>query len=182
MGTRIGARRYNFDWRSFITPGVKLLVLVCSGVFLLQTLLGLLAPPAATIWLLKWFALIPEAVTHHIPPRIWQPLTYIFLHGGLLHLLINMLMLWMFGRELELVWGKRKFLNYFCICGVGAGLIEGEAQVSELFLHLWSGRGTHRAFRQNDSSFLWKLAFGNPHDRCIRRYFRHSHGQRCALP
>jgi membrane associated rhomboid family serine protease len=35
-----------------------------------------------------------------------------------------MLMLWMFGRELELVWGKRRFLNYFCICGVGAGLIE----------------------------------------------------------
>src|SRR5260370_33543232 len=124
MGTRIGARRYNFDWRSFITPGVKLLVLVCSGVFLLQTLLGLLAPPAATIWLLKWFALIPEAVAHHMPPRIWQPFTYIFLHGGLLHLLINMLMLWMFGRELELVWGKRKFLNYFCICGVGAGVIE----------------------------------------------------------
>jgi len=107
-----------------ITPGVKLLVLVCSGVFLLQTLVGLLAPQSVTIWLLKWFALIPEAVTHHIPPRIWQPFTYIFLHGGLFHLLINMLMLWMFGRELELVWGKRRFLNYFCICGVGAGLIE----------------------------------------------------------
>jgi len=36
--------------------------------------------------------------------RLWQPVTYIFLHGGLWHLLINMLMLWMFGRELELVW------------------------------------------------------------------------------
>jgi len=123
MGTRIGGRGYNFDWRSFITPGVKLLVLVCSGVFLLQTLVALLAPPL-TIWLLKWFALIPEAVTHHIPPRIWQPFTYIFLHGGLFHLLINMLMLWMFGRELELVWGKRRFLNYFFICGAGAGIIE----------------------------------------------------------
>src|SRR5258708_17636829 len=124
MGTSFGGRRYNFDWRSFITPGVKRLVLVCSGVFLFQTLLSLLAPPSATIWLLKWFALIPEAVTHHLPPRIWQPFTYIFLHGGLFHLLINMLMLWMFGRVLELVWGKRRFLNYFCLCGVGAGIIE----------------------------------------------------------
>src|SRR5882762_7861656 len=122
MGTSFGGRRYNFDWRSFITPGVKLLVLVCSGVFLFQTLLSLLAPPSATIWLLKWFALIPEAVTHHIPPRIWQPFTYIFLHGGLFHLLINMLMLWMFGRELELVWGKRRFLNYFCILMANAVL------------------------------------------------------------
>ncbi len=124
MGSTFGARRYNFDWRSFITPGVKLIVLVCTGVFLVQTLLGLLAPPAATIWLLKWFALIPEAIMHHIPPRIWQPFTYIFLHGGLWHLLINMLMLWMFGRELELVWGKRRFLNYFILCGAGAGIIE----------------------------------------------------------
>ena len=40
MGT-FGARRYNFDWRGFITPGVKLLVLICSGVFVLQTLLDL---------------------------------------------------------------------------------------------------------------------------------------------
>ena len=35
-----------------------------------------------------------------------------------------MLMLWMFGRELELVWGKSRFLNYFFLCGVGAGIIE----------------------------------------------------------
>ena len=39
-------------------------------------------------------------------------------------MLINMLMLWMFGRDLELIWGKRRFLNYFSLCGVGAGLIE----------------------------------------------------------
>src|SRR6266851_3460658 len=122
MRTSFGARRYNFDCRGFITPGVKLLVLVCAGVFLLQTFIALLAPPWVTEWFLKWFALIPIAVIPGL--RIWQPLTYVFLHGGLFHLLINMLMLWMFGRELELVWGKRRFLNFFCICGVGAGLIE----------------------------------------------------------
>jgi membrane associated rhomboid family serine protease len=123
MGSTFGARRYHFDWRSFITPGVKLIVLVCTGVFLVQTFAFLLSPPAYN-WILKWFGLIPAAVTRLLPPRIWQPFTYIFLHGGLWHLLINMLMLWMFGRELELVWGKRRFLNYFILCGAGAGLIE----------------------------------------------------------
>src|SRR5213596_1505541 len=123
MGSTFGARRYNFDWRSFVTPGVKLIVLVCTGVFLVQTFAFLLSPPAYN-WILKWFGLIPAAVTRLLPPRIWQPFTYIFLHGGLWHILINMLMLWMFGRELELVWGKRRFLNYFILCGAGAGLIE----------------------------------------------------------
>lgn len=124
MGTPYRTRGYKFDWRSFITPGVKLLVLVCTGIFLGQTLIGLLAPADLTIWLLKWFALIPGAITNTLPPRIWQLFTYIFLHANLWHLLINMLFLWMFGRELELVWGKRRFLNYFALCGVGAGAIE----------------------------------------------------------
>src|SRR5882762_6134251 len=136
MGTRIGMRRYNFDWRSFITPGVKLVVLVCTGAFLIQTFAFLLSPPAYN-WILKWFGLIPAAVTHLLPPRIWQPFTYIFLHGGLWHLLINMLMLWMFGRELELVWGKKRFLNYFFICGVGAGIITILVKVTPM---LWGNR------------------------------------------
>src|SRR5215467_1726753 len=132
MSSTYGGRRYNFDWRSFITPGVKLLVLICSGVFLVQTLAELLSPPVF-IWMLKWFGLIPGAVTHLFPPRLWQPFTYIFMHGGLWHLLINMLMLWMFGRELELVWGKKRFLNYFFVCGVGAGLIT----ILVKFLQFW---------------------------------------------
>ena len=122
MSVSFGGRRYNFDWRGFITPGVKLIVLVCTGVFVVQTLTLLIAGEHAYNWILKWFALIPAAVTHLF--RIWQPFTYIFLHGGLFHLLINMLMLWMFGRELELIWGKRKFLDFFVLCGVGAGVIE----------------------------------------------------------
>jgi len=117
-----GARRYNFDWRGFITPGVKLLVLVCSAVFLVQTLADILLGPGATSWINHFFGLVPLGPIPGL--RIWQPFTYIFLHGGLLHLLLNMLWLWMFGRELELVWGKRRFLNFFFLCGVGAGLIE----------------------------------------------------------
>ncbi|HTC66152.1 MAG TPA: rhomboid family intramembrane serine protease [Candidatus Acidoferrum sp.] len=123
MPPTFSSRRYNFDWRGFITPGVKLIVLICSGVFLLQTLADILLGGVPAYHLIvQTFGLIPDAVIHGL--RIWQPATYIFLHGGLFHLLINMLMLWMFGRELEQVWGKRRFLNYFFLCGVGAGLIE----------------------------------------------------------
>jgi membrane associated rhomboid family serine protease len=122
MGTRFGAPRVRFDWRSFITPAVKYLVLTCAGVFLVQTLIAIFLPYTATSWFNHWFGLVPRGVIPGL--RIWQPFTYIFLHGGLFHLLINMLMLWMFGRELEMVWGKRRFLNYFFLCGVGAGLIE----------------------------------------------------------
>jgi len=120
--TTLGARRYNFDWRGFITPGVKLLVLVCSAVFLVQTLADILFGPPATSWINHFFGLVPLGPIPGL--RVWQPFTYIFLHGGLLHLLLNMLWLWMFGRELELVWGRRRFLNFFFLCGVGAGLIE----------------------------------------------------------
>jgi rhomboid family protein len=121
MGTRFGAPRIRFDWRSFITPGVKLLVVLCAAVFLGQTLIGIFLSARATVFINYWFGLVPSGVIPGL--RIWQPATYLFLHGGLWHLLINMLMLWMFGRELELVWGKKRFLNYFFLCGIGAGLI-----------------------------------------------------------
>lgn len=53
---------------------------------------------------------------------LWQPLTYLFLHGGITHLLFNLLALWMFGGALENEWGSKKFLFYFFFCGIGAGL------------------------------------------------------------
>jgi membrane associated rhomboid family serine protease len=52
----------------------------------------------------------------------WQLLTYMFLHGGFWHVLFNMLALWMFGMELENTWGSRKFLLFYLVCGVGAGI------------------------------------------------------------
>jgi membrane associated rhomboid family serine protease len=121
MASTFRPRRYNFDWRGFITPGVKLLVLICAGVFLAQTLIQLLLGDGPASWINHFFGLVPLGPIPGL--RIWQPFTYMFLHGGIWHVLINMLMLWMFGRELELVWGKRRFLNYFFLCGVGAGLI-----------------------------------------------------------
>lgn len=121
MGT-FQTRRRNFDWRGFITPGVKLIVIVCTAVFLVQTFADLLIGWKATVWINLHFGLVALGPIPGL--RIWQPVTYIFLHGGLFHLLFNMLFVWMFGRELEMVWGKRRFLNFFILCGAGAGIIE----------------------------------------------------------
>ena len=54
---------------------------------------------------------------------VWQPFTYMWLHGGLGHILANMFGLWMFGSPVALVWGPQRFLRYYLLCGVGAGLI-----------------------------------------------------------
>ena len=56
--------------------------------------------------------------------EIWQVLTYGFLHGGFLHLFVNMFALWMFGTALESFWGSRPFLIFYLVCLVGAGLIQ----------------------------------------------------------
>jgi len=135
MSPTIGAPRIRYDWRSFITPGVRLLVLICAGVFFFQSLLWLFFAPAVTAKFNHWFGLVPSGVVPGL--RVWQPVTYLFLHGDIWHLLINMLMLWMFGRELELVWGKKRFLNYFFLCGVGAGLITVLVKYVPLF---WGNR------------------------------------------
>jgi membrane associated rhomboid family serine protease len=53
---------------------------------------------------------------------LWQPVTYMFLHAGPTHILFNMLGVWMFGVELERMWGTRFFLRYYAITGVGAAI------------------------------------------------------------
>jgi membrane associated rhomboid family serine protease len=54
----------------------------------------------------------------------WQLLTYQFMHGGIGHLFWNMFALWIFGVELENVWGTRRFAQFYILCGIGAGLIQ----------------------------------------------------------
>ena len=56
--------------------------------------------------------------------RIWQPFTYMFMHGGLAHLFFNMFALYMFGRTLEYVWGAKRFLIYYLVAGIGAGVLQ----------------------------------------------------------
>lgn len=113
-----GAR---MNWGELFTPAIKLLLIANTGIFLLQVLLDVFAGPAAGTRFIGWFGLIPLAVTRGL--RVWQPFTYLFLHADFWHLFWNMLALWMFGRDLERVWGQRKFFFYYFLTGVGAGLL-----------------------------------------------------------
>jgi len=72
-------------------------------------------------------SLIPSWV---VKGALWQPFTYLFLHSpyGFTHILFNMLMMWMFGQDLERDWGSRKFLEFYFFCGVGAGLCDVAAR------------------------------------------------------
>jgi membrane associated rhomboid family serine protease len=65
--------------------------------------------------------LVPKWVVREL--RVWQLVTYMFIHAGLFHLLFNMLALWMFGAELERTWGTRYFLKFYFVTGVGAGVL-----------------------------------------------------------
>ena len=97
-------------------PNVIFFLLVANGlIFALQQI--------AFEFLMINFALWPA--THvQSPFAPWQLLTYGFLHGNLTHIAFNMFGLWMFGRDLELLWGPKRFLTYYLICVVGAGLIQ----------------------------------------------------------
>jgi len=72
--------------------------------------------PAITLM----FGLSPADIFGRL--HIWTPITYMFLHAGVFHILFNMLALWMFGVELERTWGSRYFLKYYFVCGVGAAM------------------------------------------------------------
>ena len=94
-----------------ITPAVKWIIWANVGAFV-----------ATAIFpdIIDYFGLVPEAVIER--QWIWQPITYMFLHEGIFHILFNMLGIWMFGVELERIWGTKFFLRYYAITGVGAAL------------------------------------------------------------
>jgi len=100
-------------------PGVKWLLIANVAMFLLWYLGG--EPVQRNLLLL---ALTPTLVVHSFPFFIWQLFTYMFLHGSIGHLLFNMLALWMFGTPLEQGWGTRRFLKFYFVCGVGAGVCD----------------------------------------------------------
>ena len=56
--------------------------------------------------------------------KIYQLVTYMFMHGGFMHLFFNMFAVWMFGKVLEEVWGSKRFLIFYMVTGIGAGLVQ----------------------------------------------------------
>ncbi len=95
------------------TPPIILQLLIAIGVcFMAQ----LMVPAVGSLG-----AVYPAAVWQG--GYLWQPFTYMWLHGGLGHLLMNGFVLWMFGSQLAMAWGAKRFLRFYLLCGVGAGLI-----------------------------------------------------------
>lgn len=64
--------------------------------------------------------------------RLYQLITYMFMHSGFEHIFFNLFAVWMFGRILETVWGPKRFLFYYIACGIGAGLVQEATQYFEL--------------------------------------------------
>lgn len=100
---------------SYTPPIVKQLLITNLAVFVAQVLLGRELPFD------RVFAVVPRLTWGSF--WIWQPFTYMWLHGGLLHLVMNCFMLWMFGSPLAMAWGAKRFLRFYLLCGVGAGFI-----------------------------------------------------------
>jgi membrane associated rhomboid family serine protease len=137
------------------TPAVKQLLIANGAVFLLQALLGYLAPHAAML-LQQLFELTPEAVVHG---WIWQVATYMFLHAGLWHILFNMLALWMFGAQLEMDWGYSLFLQFYFFCGIGAALVT----VAVAYVGILGARPDVGTVGASGAIFGLLLAFGILH-------------------
>jgi len=132
-----------------VPPGVKWLLIINTALFVLYFFAlrfgyGQYFNP---FWLsLSW---IKEVFA------IWQLFTYQFLHDptGFQHILLNMLALWMFGKDLEATWGTRRFLQYYFVCGVGAGLCA-------LAMSAAFGTGNERTIGASGAIYGLLLAFG----------------------
>jgi membrane associated rhomboid family serine protease len=95
-----------------VPPVVSRLIAFNVVAYVVQVLTG--------TWLVRQFGLVPALVGEF---ELWRLFTYQFLHGGVLHLALNMFALWMFGSELAGRWGARFFLRYYFVCAVGGGIL-----------------------------------------------------------
>jgi len=108
---------------SLLPPVIKLLLISNVVIFLLEQVFA--------NELIAYFALwpiVPDQVLAQQPDIFrfmpWQLVSYAFLHGGVMHVLLNMYALWLFGAGLENLWGSRTFAIYYFVCAMGAGLVQ----------------------------------------------------------
>jgi len=104
-----GSPRFGFGFH--LTPWVKKLIIANGVIFVSMWILG----PRVIGFTFDWFAFYPSA---DFLTRPWGAVTYMFLHGGIWHVLLNMLVLFFFGPPLESRWGGGEFLKYYFLCGV----------------------------------------------------------------
>ena len=129
-------RPSGFGGFSFFPPVIKNLLIINGVVFILymlgqqvQTSSGLTFGDILT----EYLALIPIGgltLSNGVGQIIhwgfypWQLITYQFMHGGFMHIALNMFALWMFGMEVENLWGSKKFLTFYLMCGIVAGIFQ----------------------------------------------------------
>jgi membrane associated rhomboid family serine protease len=94
-----------------ITPAVKWIIWTNVAMYVATLAFPVIFSP---------LALAPSKVIES--GWIWQPVTYMFLHAGAMHILFNMLGIWMFGVELERMWGTKFFVRYYAVTGIGAAI------------------------------------------------------------
>ncbi|MGD9201700.1 MAG: rhomboid family intramembrane serine protease [Chitinispirillia bacterium] len=104
----------NFN-SSSLPRGVRNLLIFTGAVFILQVI------PGIGEWIKNYGSLVPSLVYKNV--QLWRIATYIFLHGNAWHLLFNMLALWMFGVEIERMWGTKRFIIFYMIGGIGSGML-----------------------------------------------------------
>jgi len=123
-------RPRGFGGFSVFPPVIKNLLIINGIVYVIQIILGEVIIGGLPGWYIfnKWFALNPisgiDPAGQSYNFQIWQLFTYMFMHGGFTHILFNMFALWMFGMEIENLWGSKKFLYYYLLAGVAAGLFQ----------------------------------------------------------
>ena len=101
-----------------LTSGVKKLLIINGTIFLIQQIMGLVSDSGISEVL---FGLSHEGFINRF--MLWQPVTYMFLHGGWIHIFFNLLGLWMFGGEVENYLGEKRFIKFYILSGLGAGLL-----------------------------------------------------------
>jgi membrane associated rhomboid family serine protease len=118
-----GYRTYTYSGVPSTTPVVRWLLILNTAIFVLQMLVLKPAFGSDYLW---YLALVPSNFLGK--GYLWQIVTYMFLHGGLIHVFFNMLFLWMMGSEIERAWGGKEFLKYYFVTGCGAGLVNALVQ------------------------------------------------------
>jgi len=115
-------RQVAFSFGPPLTPMVKRLIIITSAAFVLTYIPLQIFQSQFFDYIFALFALQSDLVIHRL--YLWQLVTYLFLHGGWFHIIFNMFALWMFGSDLESTWGGKKFLYYYFLTGIGAGILD----------------------------------------------------------
>ena len=124
MSYRRGGYQVRFGFGTPMTPAVKALLIANGAIFLIQVLSHSLASQSGgdRTWFEQLFALTPGLVVERL--HLWQLLTHSFLHDvqNLWHIALNMLILWMLGRDVEWALGRSRFLRLYFAAAVAGGV------------------------------------------------------------